>query len=147
MEKASDLNLVPPPETPPPDPLDTLAGEIAEAFPVGDAGTAAPTEGAEPVAADLLDESTIRMFLQVPFDFIAARKGAHWKLSPQELDAAVPLAVKVSNKHAPEILKRWGDEIALGVVLGMIFLKRVNLDTEKAAQEKRESSPPPTVAA
>jgi len=136
------LNLVAEP-APAPSPLDALQGELDEAFPVGDAGAAAAAEGEPAAGGELLDEATVKMFLQVPFDFIASRKGAHWKLSEQELAAAVPLTVKVSNKYAPEIMKRWADEIALSVVLGMIFLKRVNLDTEKTSEKKPEAQGEP----
>lgn len=132
----STSNPEPKPEQP--SPLDKLAGEIDQAFPPG-GDPAAPPAGAPegaPAGGELLDEATIRTYLQVPFDFIAARKGAHWKLTEGELAASVPLLTKVSNKHAPEFLKRWGDEIALAITLGMIFLKRVNIDSEKAEKEK-----------
>ncbi len=149
----SDLNLdtvripEPGPEAPPPDPIDTLAGELAEAFPPG-GDPAAPSAATERApAGELLDEATVRMFLQVPFDFIAARKGAHWKLTAEELAVAVPLTVKVSNKYAPELLKRWADEIALAVVLGMIFLKRVNLDSQEASNKAHEKAAAEAAAA
>ena len=140
-----DLNPDPkaPPDPPAPPPPDTLDADL-QAFDAGElpgGDPAAPPAGVEGApAGDLLDEATIRMFLQVPFDFIAARKGEHWKLSPEELAALAPVAVKVSNKYAPELMKRWADELALSVILGMIFLKRVNLDTKKAAKET--ASPP-----
>lgn len=120
-----------------PTPLDKLAEELNQVFPPGG------EEGAPAAApAELLDEGTMRMFLAVPFDYIAARKGPHWKLSPEELAALLPVACKVSNKYAPAILARWADELALAAILGVILFKRVNLDGEKAAAEKIEPASP-----
>ena len=127
-------------ETSTPTPLDTLDRELETAFPPGGAPAAAAPE---PSPAELLDEATMKMFLAVPFDFIAARKGEHWKLSPEESAALVPLACKVANKYAPAMLARWADELALAAIAGMILLKRVNHDAEKAKAEKKETPAAP----
>jgi hypothetical protein len=36
---------------------------------------------------------------------------------------------------------RWADELALAAILGIILMKRVNLDSEKAAEKKPEEPP------
>lgn len=119
----------------PQSPLDALEPEIEQGFPPGEPSGEPP--GGEQ-AGEPIDPETIKMVLSIPFDYIAARKGPHWKLSPEEKAALTPLATKVANKHGPAILVRWGDEIALGVMLYIVVSKRVTKDRELA-----ESEPPP----
>lgn len=116
------------------DPIDKLDDELAAME--TETATAEAVAPDPTIAPELLDEATLRLILSMPFDFIAARKGEHWKLSPEELAAVAPLAAKVANKYAPAILARWADEIALVSVFGIILIKRVNVDNAKSAEEK-----------
>lgn len=106
---------------------DTLEHEIREEFPP----RVDPAPGPVPEPApDLLDPATVEMLLAIPFDYIAARKGDHWKLSPEEKAALSPVTAKVLNKYAPTILSRWADEVALATVLSLVVIKRTNIDKE-----------------
>jgi hypothetical protein len=127
------------------DPLFQIAEDAEKAFPSG-----APEEGAagEPGAAiageGILDSATVELLLSMPFDFIAARNGAHWKLTPAERAALVPVATRVANKYSPALLAKWADEAALATVLIVILFQRVQVDNELKAKkaEAAKAAPP-----
>ena len=131
----------------PDDPLLNIAREAEEAFPVGAPEGGAPAEpGAAIADAGVLDGATVELLLSMPFDFIAARNGAHWKLTPAEKAALVPVATRVANKYSPALLAKWADEAALGTVLVVILYQRVQVDNELKAKKAAEAKAAPPAA-
>lgn len=128
------------------DPLEVLEAEAAAAFPPGRPPDGAP-DGGVPEEDALLDPATVELLLGMPFDFIAARNGPHWKLSPEERAALVPVATRVANKYSPALLARWADEVALGAVLLVVLFKRVQTDNELKAKKEAEVVAAPPAAA
>ena len=130
----------------PDDPLLQIAREADEIFPGSSAeGGGAPGEPGAPIAdAGVLDSATVELLLSMPFDFIAARNGAHWKLTPAERAALVPVATRVANKYSPALLAKWADEAALGTVLVVILYQRVQVDDAIKAKnaEAAKAAPP-----
>lgn len=95
-------------------------------------GGAEIPEGDELPGSGLIDAGTIGMILALPFDFMAARQGEHWRLSADEKKMIAPVAARVANKWVPAALAKFTDEIALISVLVMIVGKRARIDAEKA---------------
>ena len=127
------------------DPLFKIAEEAESAFPGVSAGDG---EAAEPGVAiadtGVLDGATVELLLSMPFDFIAARNGDHWKLTPAEKAALVPVATRVANKYSPALLAKWADEAALATVLVVILYKRLQVDDaikEKKAEDAKTAPP------
>ncbi len=76
--------------------------------------------------------------LSLPFDFVAARRGDHWKLSDTERDQFGLAVSRVLVKWLPGLLLRFKDEAALVIVTAMIFVKRVREDQRLASERERE---------
>jgi hypothetical protein len=131
-----------------PDPLFQIAEDAERAFPPGAAETGAAGEpGAAIADAGVLDSATVELLLSMPFDFIAARNGEHWKLTPAERAALVPVATRVANKYSPALLAKWADEAALATVLVVIIFQRVQVDNElKAKKAEAAKAAPPAIA-
>jgi hypothetical protein len=109
---------------------DTFQGVTPEASAAGPGVT--PQDG-------LLDPATVELLVAMPFDYIAARNGPHWKLTPEEKAALVPVATRVANKYSPALLAKWADEAALAAVLLMVLFKRVQVDNELKAKREAEA--------
>ena len=122
-------------------PLEVLEAEAAAAFPEGVTKEASAAPPGVTPEEGLLDPATIEMLLAMPFDYIAARKGDHWKLSPEEKAALVPVATRVANKYSPALLAQWADEAALAVVLLVVIVKRTRMDHELEAKKAAEEKP------
>ena len=130
------------------DPLLQIAREADEVLSPGASEPGAPGEPGAPIAdAGVLDGATVELLLSMPFDFIAARNGAHWKLTPAERAALVPVATRVANKYSPALLAKWADEAALATVLVVILYQRVQVDNELKAKKAEAAKAAPTAAA
>jgi hypothetical protein len=130
------------------DPLFQIAEDAEKAFPEGTPEDGAAAEpGAAIADAGVLDGATVELLLSMPFDFIAARNGAHWKLTPAERAALVPVATRVANKYSPALLAKWADEAALATVLVVILYQRVQVDNELKAKKAEAAKAAPTAAA
>lgn len=146
MEPASSPPADAPART---DPLFQIAEDAERAFPAGgvEPGGAAAEPGAAIAGEGILDPATIELLLSMPFDFIAARNGDHWKLTPAEKAALVPVATRVANKYSPALLAKWADEAALATVLIVILYQRVQVDDAiKAKKAEAEKAAPPAAS-
>jgi hypothetical protein len=122
------------------DPLVILERKAEEAFPPEGVTPEASAAGPGVTPQDgLLDPATMELLVAMPFDYIAARNGPHWKLTPEEKAALIPVATRVANKYSPALLAKWADEAALAAVLLMVLFKRVQVDNELKAKREAES--------
>jgi hypothetical protein len=90
----------------------------------------------KPVVApvEILPPETVAEIIALPFELYAKRKGAHWELQPEEKKKIGELTAKVLNKHAPEWLAKWGDELGLCTVVGMALISRMLIDANERAK-------------
>lgn len=99
----------------------------------------------EPKVEELLDNSLdldfLKQVIAFPFNYASDRVDKKWKLTDIELDNLAGLSNTVLNKYLPDLLLRFGAEIALTGYLSIIVLNRVfqgnegqadNLDPRKA---------------
>jgi hypothetical protein len=129
------------------DPLLTIARDADEVFPGGPTEDGSAAEPGAAIAGDgVLDSATVELLLSMPFDLIAARNGAHWKLSPAERAALVPVATRVANKYSPALLAKWADEAALATVLVVILYQRVQVDDAIKAKKAEDAKAAPPAA-
>ena len=80
--------------------------------------------------------------VKVPFDAAAEKRGEFWRLGDDEANhIAIAIAV-ILEKHLPDFLLKWQEEIALGALLGSAFYSRYQLDKQARAKEKVQTSEP-----
>lgn len=77
-----------------------------------------------------------REVVAIPFDMLAKRRGAHWKLSDAERDRIAMAAGVLVAKWLPDIAKQYQEELAFGVLLGAAIVARVRADVEKRDAKK-----------
>ena len=93
----------------------------------------------------------------VVFDLLAQGEAvlfsALWKLpyaevlpllifSPQEKALVVPPALRLADKYGKELLAKWGDEITLAALVGMISLQKARAVSALAKSKKVSSESP-----
>lgn len=102
------------------------------------------TKQPEPVQVqEILDPQTMQMILEFPFNYLANRRGEHWKLTKGESEQLGALTNRVAVKYSPEWLSAFGDEIALATLLGLVLLPRMQIDSlerEKAEQLEKQDA-------
>ena len=84
----------------------------------------------EPEPIQIIDPEVITECFAFLFDSLADRRGAHWKMTPDETKRLGELTNRVIGKHAPEWLAKWGDEIALATLLGYAVGTRLMIDAK-----------------
>jgi len=84
-----------------------------------------------------LDEKMLGMLVEIPFNHLAAQKGEHWKLKPDESVLIGSALKQVADKYAPNIANEYGVEINLVLVLGAVLIPRMMTEAEiqRLAQE------------
>lgn len=98
---------------------------------------------AQPTPAELagfvVDPDTVADMLSLPFDFVADRRGAHWRLRPLERERLAGAIARKVNEHqaAARLLDAGGDWILIVGGLSMILSARLAEDARNA----RGSSP------
>ena len=70
------------------------------------------------------------------FDLVAARKGAHWSLVPQEKDAIGRAVDSVLAKYIPTSAEAYGPEIGLAVAAMAIVVPRMQKQDDAQADGK-----------
>jgi hypothetical protein len=94
------------------------------------------TAQADPATIDAISPELVEQLLSFGFDYIAERRGEHWKLTEQENKQISLLSSRVANKYLPEWLAKFGDEIALSTLLGFCLLSRLRIDSQIALERK-----------
>jgi len=92
----------------------------------------AETAVTEQAPIDTISPEMVGEILSFGFEYIADRRGEHWKLSIPEKDRLAILSSRVANKYLPEWIARFGDEIALSTMLGLCIFARFRIDAEIA---------------
>lgn len=72
-----------------------------------------------------------------PFDVVAARRGAFWKLTPQESQRLAMSLSVVVEKWLPDFMLRFEEEIALGIILGAVLIGRVREDNVRETERAK----------
>ena len=74
--------------------------------------------------------------LPIPFDIIAKKRGEHWKLKSSETEKVSFALAIIIEKHMPDFMFAWQDEIMLAVLLGGVVAGRLSIDA-KAKEERK----------
>ena len=99
-----------------------------------------------------MSPESLAPLVSFPFDYLAGRRGPHWKLQPEEKRTLADLCNKVLVKYAGTVAEQYGAEIALTVFAGFIVASRVMADatlegkTDNVTQPERlrsDTGPPP----
>lgn len=100
-------------------------------------------EKREAAALPAFPPEVIILFLTLPFEFAEKAWGEHWKLSKEAAEQAAPYLNRVLTKRLPDWAANWGDEIALGTILGVHCLQalRVQADLIQAEQDSAAGGP------
>lgn len=72
----------------------------------------------------------------LPFEAIAARRGAHWKLTDEEKARFALALSRVGAKHFPALLDRFGEELSLAICFGALLYGRIKADAAIIARAK-----------
>lgn len=108
--------------------LSILMGEAeaAEAGPLGGAGSPPPVK---------TDPRLLSNIWRMMFSTVAARMGAHWKLSDEEAAQLGELTVPIVDKYVPKVLDKYGAELVLGWSLVNIISARMVVGREKTGTD------------
>jgi len=87
-----------------------------------------------------LDPRVFGPLVAFPFDYVAARRGDHWKLAPEERTMLADLTASVASKYMGTLAARYGAELALATAIVTIVGARIMLDAQ--AQKAIESTEP-----
>lgn len=97
-----------------------------------DRNPAAAAAGVAESAARLETAEAITAILHISFELIAARKGAHWKMSLDEATEAGKAYGAVIDKYYPDTMI--GVEVTAITVTAMVLIPRMAIDRQLAAQ-------------
>jgi hypothetical protein len=110
---------------------------------------------AEPgeISGPVLEAETARAMFDVLAQAEAVLFSALWKLpyaevlpiltfSPDEKSLCVPPAMRLAEKYGKELLAKWGDEITLAALVGMIFLQKARAVSALAKSKKVSAESP-----
>jgi hypothetical protein len=104
-------------------------------------GEIKPTKGREKketYTGQVLDKKAAGMLLEMVFNAIAAKRGDFWKLTREEVDNIAPLLARIANKHLGSRVGKYGDEVTLGIALGVILIGRYAKDMDVNGKKKAE---------
>lgn len=105
-------------------------GTIEKVQEIADATTPSVSKGK-------FSEDTIEKVLDILFNSIAAKRGDFWRLSVAEKQQLVPSFTRVVNRHLGGNMGKYGEEIALGIGLGVLFLGRFMMD-QRINKDKKQ---------
>ena len=117
---------------------------LGPSAPPGEDGQAPPLiaeDGGAPFAAS---EAEIRNLLALPFEVIAVRRGAHWKIRDDELDIVAPALTRKINEHAAaaRVIQAGGDWFVVTAGLGLLVTTRLMEDRDNAERQRAAGARP-----
>lgn len=72
----------------------------------------------------------------IPFNIIAKKRGEHWLLKSEEVKNISHALAIIIEKHMPDFMFAWQEEIMLCVFLGGAIAGRVAIDQKHAEEQK-----------
>lgn len=95
-------------------------------------------DGPNPQAEEMqLGGEELAFIFEIGFGVVATRRGDHWKIKPDEAQQLGTATDKVLQKYLPNM--QTGPEVALCLTAGMVFLPRLMMDQQIAAQAETPS--------
>lgn len=92
---------------------------------------------------DAFNGKALEGLIAFPFDYFAARRGEHWKLTDLEREALANATAAVANKYG-ESFGKYAPEISLVMIATGIVLTRLQGDAVIAEAQARESEHGPS---
>ena len=120
--------------------LDKDMEEIEEEMPKEDNSSSDLTKETISTLPQSVPMDLVQNLLEFVFTQVSTmRKSEAWKLSKDELSYIAPLTKTVADKHLPDQLKRYPDEIALSMIFVTIVIAKFNLEAQLKARETRKT--------
>lgn len=87
----------------------------------------------------VITEETIKFLIKLPCEIAAnLYKDESVKLNDADIKEYIPIAKRVFEKRAPDVLKSYSDEIVLVIGLGMIYYLKLYPLMQKSREKKKE---------
>ena len=103
-------------------------------------GSKNKTGGSISTTNNILPEPLVKTILNAPYNYMANKRGEHWRLTEEELTNMVPVHMSLANEYLPEHFKKHANLAAALALHGMIIWGRIEIET-RLRKEIMEENP------